>query len=67
MVNRSLLSAGWIGHNRRLWQPFIRGTLTGVDGTGADLGLKPKRRAGPGGGERLQAAFGKVMANRAKG
>jgi len=31
------------------------------------LGLKPKHRAGPSVGERLQAAYGKVMANKAKG
>jgi len=31
------------------------------------LGLKPKRRAGPSVGERLQAAYGKVMAKKAKG
>ena len=31
------------------------------------LGLKPKRRTGPSVGERLQAAYEKVMAKRAKG
>jgi len=31
------------------------------------LGLKPKRRTGPSAGERLQAAYAKVMAKRAKG
>ena len=31
------------------------------------LGLKPKRRTGPGAGERLQAAYEKVMAKWAKG
>jgi hypothetical protein len=31
------------------------------------LGLKPKRRTGPSAGERLQAAYEKVMAKRAKG
>jgi hypothetical protein len=31
------------------------------------LGLKPKRRTGPSEGERLQAAYEKVMAKRAKG
>jgi hypothetical protein len=29
--------------------------------------LKPKRRTGPSAGERLQAAYEKVMAKRAKG
>lgn len=32
-----------------------------------NLGLKPKRRTGPSVGERLQAAYEKVMAKRAKG
>ena len=31
------------------------------------LGLKPKRRTGPSAGERLQAAYEKVMAKSAKG
>ena len=31
------------------------------------LGLKPKRRTGPSVGERLQAAYEKVMVKRAKG
>jgi hypothetical protein len=31
------------------------------------LGLKPKRRAGPRVGERLQAVYEKVMAKKAKG
>ena len=31
------------------------------------LGLKPKRRTGPSVGERLQAAYEKVMAKKAKG
>jgi hypothetical protein len=31
------------------------------------LGLKPKRRTGPSAGERLQAAYEKVMARSAKG
>jgi hypothetical protein len=31
------------------------------------LGLKPKRRTGPSAGERLPAAYEKVMAKRAKG
>jgi hypothetical protein len=33
----------------------------------AFLGLKPKRRTGPSAGERLQAAYEKGMAKRAKG
>jgi hypothetical protein len=35
--------------------------------SGIRLGLKPKRRTGPSVGERLQAAYEKVMAKKAKG
>jgi hypothetical protein len=49
------------GHLRAMWAELMD-ELREIH-----LGLKPKRRTGPGVGERLQAAYEKVMAKRAKG